>query len=441
MTDILSKTEEIVTKAKKLGADEVVAKTTLGKYRQVRFSNNQVDITVAWNDYVTDVALAWKKRVVATQIHDFKDIDASVKQLLGLAKVSAENPMFGGFAKGKFRYPKSNADGKLEDLDSPTELVSEAISAAKKEIGSKIDSGGILFTKFEDVYLVSSEGPVGFDSRSAIELSIRAFAEQEASGHGVECSSTLKGFKPARAGTKAGEIAKLARNPKTGDEGVYDVIFDPLILGSSLGVWGSMVSAFSILTQMSVFVDKIGKKVAPEIVTMKDNPAAYSMSNRVFDDEGVPTKENVFIDKGVLKTYLHNASTAKIFKTKTTGNAGLVAPNPWNVELEAGDMSKDELFGEVKKGLYLTNTWYTRFQNYAKGDFSTIPRDGIFLIEKGKIKKSLKDLRVSDNALTMLGNIAAISKERQHVHWWAEADPPSLSPYVLIKNVHITKSK
>lgn len=441
MTDILNKTEEIVTKAKKLGADEVVAKTTIGKYRQVRFSNNQVDITVAWDDYVTDVALAWKKRVVATQIHDFKDIDASIKQLLGLAKVSAENPTFGGFAKGKFRYPKSNADSKLEDLDSPTELVSEAISAAKKEIGPKIDSGGILFTKFEDVYLVSSEGPVGFDSRSAIELSIRAFAEQEASGHGVECSSTLKGFKPARAGTKAGEIAKLARNPKTGDDGAYDVIFDPLILGSSLGVWGGMVSAFNVMIQMSVFVDKIGKKVAPEIVTLKDNPAAYSMSNRVFDDEGVPTKENVFINKGVLKTYLHNASTAKMFKTKTTGNAGLVAPNPWNVEMEAGDISKDELFGEVKKGLYLTNTWYTRFQNYAKGDFSTIPRDGIFLVEKGEIKKSLKDLRVSDNTLTMLGNIAAISKERQHVHWWAEADPPSLSPYVLIKNVHMTKSK
>lgn len=441
MTDILNKTEEIVTKAKKLGADEVVAKTTFGKYRQVRFSNNQVDITVAWNDYVTDVALAWKKRVVATQIHDFKDIDASIKQLLGLAKVSAENPMFGGFAKGKFRYPKSKADGKLEDLGSPTELVFEAISAAKKEIGPKIDSGGILFTKFEDVYLVSSEGPVGFDSRSAIELSIRAFAEQEASGHGVECSSTLKGFKPARAGAKAGEIAKLAKNPKTGDEGAYDVIFDPLILGSSLGVWGGMVSAFNVMIQMSVFMDKIGKKVAPEIVTLKDNPAAYSMSNRVFDDEGVPTKENVFIDKGVLKTYLHNASTAKMFKTKTTGNAGLVAPNPWNIEMEAGDMSKDELFGEVKKGLYLTNTWYTRFQNYAKGDFSTIPRDGIFLVEKGEIKKSLKDLRVSDNTLTMLGNIAAISKERQHVHWWGEADPPSLSPYVLIKNVHMTKSK
>ncbi len=441
MNDLLDRTEEIVKKAKRLGADEVIAKTTLGKYRQVRFSNNQVDITVAWNDYTTDLALAWKKRLVATQIHDFHDVDASLKQLIGLAKVSQENPTFGGFAKGSFQYTKSQPDEKLEDLENPTELVSEAINAAEKEAGSKIDSGGILFTKFEDIYQVSSEGPAGLDSRSAVELSIRAFSEREASGHGVECSSTLKDFKPSRAGAKAGEIAKLAKKPKIGDEGAYNVVFDPLIFGSVLGVWAGMASAFNVMIQMSVFVDKLGKKVAPEVVTLKDNPAAYSMAQRVFDDEGVPTKENVFIDHGVLKTYLHNTSTAKLFKAKTTGNAGLVAPSPWNVEMTPGDMSKEELFKEANNGLYLTNTWYTRFQNYARGDFSTIPRDGIFLFEKGEIKQSLKDLRISDNVLTMLGNVTGISKERQHVHWWAEADPPSLSPYVLIKNVHMTKSK
>jgi PmbA protein len=440
MSDVLNRTEEIVKKAKSLGADEVLAKTTFGRYRQVRFSNNQVDITVAWSDYVTDVALAWKRRLVATQIHNFHDVDTGIKKLLELAKVSKENPLFGDFVKGKLKYAASKADKKLEDLESPTDYVFEAVEAAKKEAGTEIHSGGILFTKFEDVYLASSEGPIGVDKRSAIELSIRAFTQREASGHGVECSSTLKDFRPERAGAKAGGIAKLAKDPKAGDEGVYDVIFDPLIFGSSLAVWGRMISAYDVLVQMSVFVDKLGKEVAPEIVTMRDNPGAYSLSNRVFDDEGAPARENVFIDHGVLKGYLHNTSTAKMFKTATTGNAGVVAPNAWNIELDAGDVSKDELFENEKKGLYLTNTWYTRFQNYAKGDFSTIPRDGIFLVEKGEIKQSLKDLRVSDNALSMLGNIAGISKERQHVHWWGEADPPSLSPYVLIKDVHLTKS-
>ncbi len=441
MTDVLNKTEEIVKKASALGADEVIAKTTIGKYRQVRFSNNQVDTTVAWNDYTTDVALSWKKRLVATQIHNFKDINESIKKLFQLAKVSKENPVFGGFAKGNFRYQEIRADEKLRDTENLTDYIFEAIDAAEKEAGSQINSGGILFTKFEDVYLVSSDGPMGVDKRSAIELSIRAFSQREASGHGVECASTLKDFEPSRAGMKAGKIARLAKNPTGSEEGVYDVIFDPLIFGSMLAVWSSMISAFNVMVQLSVFVDKLGQKVAPKIVTLKDNPAPYSLANRIFDDEGVPARENVFIDHGVLKTYLHNTSTAKIFKTETTGNAGLVAPIAWNIEAEPGDMSKDELFKELRKGLYLTNTWYTRFQNYKKGDFSTIPRDGIFTIERGEIKQSLKDLRLSDNALRLLNNIAGISKERQHVHWWSEADPPSLSPYVLIRNVHMTKSK
>ena len=441
MKDLLNKTEEVVKKAKKLGADQVIAKTTISRYRQLRFSKNQTDITVAWNDYVTEVVLAWKKRIVATMIHDFEGVDSGLKRLMNLARVTKESPTFKGFAKGKFRYAASKADGKLKELENPTDYVDEAIEAAKKEAGSKIDSGGILFSKYEDVYLVSSEGPVGTDARTAVELSIRVFSEREASGHGVECSSTLKGFEPAQAGKKAGTIAKLAKHPKLGEEGVYIVVFDPLIFGSLLGVWGGMASAFSVMTQTSVFANKLRMKVAPEYVTVGDNPAAYSMSNRVFDDDGVPTRENIFIDHGILKTYLHNTSTAKIFHTKTTANAGIITPGPWNIEIQTGEISKDEIFGEVKRGLYLTNTWYTRFQNSAKGDFSTIPRDGIFQIEKGEIKQSLKDLRISDNAMAMLGNVVAVSRERQHVHWWGEVDPPCLSAYVLMKNVHMTKSR
>jgi PmbA protein len=441
MSEMLVRTEDIVKKAKVLGADEVIAKTVLGRNRQIRFSNNQIDTSMAWNYYITDVVLSWKKRVVATQIRDFQNVDESIRNLLKLAKVSKENPMHGGFAKGRLEYKESEADKSVTDLENPAEYVVEAIEAAKKEAGSETNTGGIFFTGLSDIYQVSSEGPMGKDCRSTIELSIRAFSQREASGHSVECSSTLKGFDPIKAGRKAGEIAKQAKNPKAGLEGKYDVVFDPLFAGSLLGMWGSMTSAYSIMVHLSIFVDKLGQKVASDIVTLRDVPAAYSVSNRVFDDEGVPTKENVLISKGVLETYVHNTSTAKIFKTETTGNAGLVAPMPWNLEMDAGDMTLDEMFQDIRRGLYLTNTWYTRFQNYATGDFSTIPRDGIFLIENGEIKQSWKDIRLSGNALEMLRKIVGISKERQHVHWWTEAEPPSLSPYIQMKDVQITQPR
>src|SRR3972149_4566888 len=336
MSGTLAKTEQVVKKGKALGANEVIARTTFGRYRQTRFSNNQIDISVEWNDYVTDVVLSWKKRVVATQIHNFQDVDEGVKRLFNLAKVSKENPQYGGVAQGKFRYQKSKADKALEDLKNPAEYVFEAIEAAKKEAGAATNTGGILFSRFEEVYQASSEGPIGEDRSVGLDLSISTFLQKEASGHGVECSSTIKGFDPARAGQKAGEIAKQAKNPKAGVEGRYDVVFDPLFVGSLLGMWGSMTSAYSVMIHLSIFVDKLGQKVASDIVTLRDVPAPYSVSNRIFDDEGVPAKENVIISKGMLKTYLHNTSTAKIFKTKTTSNAGIVSPGPWNLEMDIG---------------------------------------------------------------------------------------------------------
>jgi len=440
VSQVLEKTEDLVRKAKALGADEVIAKTTFGRYRQTRFSNNQVDITVGWDTYTTDVALSWKKRVVGTQIADFTDSEKSIEQLINLAKVSKENPLFGGVAHGEFTYGKIDADKEVISIEKPTEYIQTAISAAEDAAGDKVDSGGILFAKYEDVYLVSSEGPVGRDARSAIQFSIRAFLEREASGHGVSCSSTLRDFKPSEAGRKAGEIARLARNPKVGEEGVYDIVFDPLIFGSMLNTWADMTSAFNVMIHRSIFANELGKNVASEIVTLRDVPAKYSISNRLFDDEGVPTRENVMIDHGILKTYLHNTSTAKLFKTETTGNAGLIVPTWWNVEMDPGKMTRGDLLGALKRGIYLTNTWYTRFQNYVTGDFSTIPRDGAFLVENGEIKQSLKEIRLSDNASRILQNVAGISRERQHVQWWGESGP-CLSPYVLVKDVHITRPR
>jgi len=81
MSEVFAKTESVVKKGKALGADEVIAKTVASRNQQVRFSNSQIDASLAWNSYVTDVVLSWKKRVVATQIANFKNIDSTLKRL------------------------------------------------------------------------------------------------------------------------------------------------------------------------------------------------------------------------------------------------------------------------------------------------------------------------------------------------------------------------
>ena len=140
-----------------------------------------------------------------------------------------------------------------------------------------------------------------------------------------------------------------------------------------------------------------------------------------------------------LKGYLHNTSTAKQFGTETTGNAGLVFPYSWSVHLAPGDLGKDELISQVKDGYYVTNVWYTRFQNYQTGDFSTIPRDAIFRIKDGQIVGSVKDIRISENMLELMRKVKAVGNDVKQVHWW-EVNTPVFTPHVLVEGVNITKS-
>ena len=97
------------------------------------------------------------------------------------------------------------------------------------------------------------------------------------------------------------------------------------------------------------------------------------------------------------------------------------------------------MFERIKKGLWITNLWYTRFSNYDSGNFSTIPRDGAFLIENGKVTKPVREIRISENLLNMLGNIKTIGSDAEHVQGW-DVETPVFTPPIIVKDVNITKS-
>ena len=439
--EIKNKSDYIIKNAIEKGADDLIVDTSINKICQIKFANNEIVQTHTWDSTDIDVFLAFKKRIVSTSISDFsKDkMDKSIQDLIKFAKVLKPSKDYNGIAEGPFNYKEIPDCYDKKILDLSNEGVDYIESAINKALVHAGRTAGVLYTTYAENYLKTSNNVEAEDKKTKIELSIRAFADKNASGHGVNCSTTLKNFNPEKAGEKAGKIAKQALNPKEGEDGKYDIIFDPLSFANLLGLTTRFASAFQVDIGESFLADKLNEKVGNDIVTLVDDgsiPGGFRSTK--FDAEGVPTQKNVIIENGVLKSYLHNTSTAKKYNTKTTANAGLISPHPWNAVLEAGNHTKDELFSEVKKGLYITNIWYTRFQNYRTGDFSTIPRDGIFLIENGEITKSLKNLRVSDNLQNVFESIKALGNEQEWIHWW-DASVPSLLPYVLVDGVGVTK--
>ncbi len=384
------------------------------------------------------------KKIAVTSLKELSKgaADKTIKELVSFIKSIKPNPDYRGIAEGPFYYGKLQDynDNQVNNLEEEkiVDIVSEAINIAHSN-GARRTAGILEVNSVEGTLLSSNKVNVN-DKSTSLYFSIRSFADKNASGHKVCCSRVLSKLDYKWAAQESAHIAKMSLKPKvTNISGNMDVVFDPLPFSNILNHYGAAASIFSVESGLSFFMNKLNKKVAPSFVNIiDDGTLANGFNSSTFDAEGVPTQRNDIIKKGILNTFLHNTSTAKRYNTATTANSGLVSPEPWNLVLEPGDYKFDELIKEVKNGVYITNLWYTRFKNYAAGDFSTIPRDGIFYIKNGKIQYPIREIRVNDNMLNILNNIKALGKDSRQVHGW-EVSIPTLTPHALIKNVSITK--
>ena len=114
----------------------------------------------------------------------------------------------------------------------------------------------------------------------------------------------------------------------------------------------------------------------------------------------------------------------------------MLMPAPSNIVFENGDHTIEELLDVNRPTIYVTCNWYTRFQNSQTGDFSTIPRDAMFLVEKEKMKP-IKNMRISDNTMRMLSNIDALGSDRSQIFWW-EVRTPTIIPTMRIRDCRMT---
>ena len=430
--------EQIVEEALKQGAQDAVAEVIVDRSHQIRFAQNEPVIVNRWRKATGSAFLAYNRRLVAGEITNFARIRERVASLIKAAKASQENPEYAGLAKGPFKYGRPAVDKRILSLEDGSDYMEGAINGALAEGAN--ECAGSFWRNHTEHFLYTSNGASARDDRASLYLSIRALLSLESSGHGVSCATKVSQFDPEGAGHKAGRIAMLAKSPQSGEPGKYDVVFDPLIFGSLINQVAGRASAYAVMAGLSPFRNKLGKKVASDAVTIADDGSADSLGRHRFDDEGVPTKRKAIVQKGVLKTYLHNTSTGKKFKTKTTANAGIIAPYPHAIFCTPGEWTRDELFAEVRDGLWLTNTWYTRYQSYVSGEFSTIPRDGIFHIRNGEIVEAWKDVRLTDNLIGLWKRVKGLSKKVEQVMWWGEVATPTFAPYALVTQVGITKS-
>ncbi|MBI3859269.1 MAG: TldD/PmbA family protein [Thaumarchaeota archaeon] len=434
--------ELALKQATRLGAEDAIALTASGKQRMIRFANNSVTVVnhVEEAEMMVYVAKSKRRAIAATSNLDPANVRRFVSNLFSSLKGLAQSEYVPLPDKArKFSPNKAGFDRKLDQAGSELpELAKAAISASLKAGGKR--SAGVIEASTSESTILTSSGTVGADAGTSIKLNIRSFAENDASGHGLSCSSTLADFDPESAGERAGADAKRMVKASEPEPGRYQVILSPEVASNLIESVSDAASAFSVDAGTSYLADKLGKKVAAASVSLTDHGwVKGGLGGRGFDDEGTPTQTTEIIRKGVLKSYLHNLTTAKKWRAPSTGSAGLVTPHPWNLEVGSGDATYDEMVKETKKGIILTSNWYTRFKNYRTGEFSTVPRDGAYLVEGGRVTKPLKGMRAGDDLQRMFSSVEMLSKQRDWVEWW-EVSTPTLCPWILADGVKITRA-
>lgn len=433
----------VVDLGKREGATDVSAALTESRRVMIRFSNNEITVSKLFLDIMLDIFVMVEKHRAVTSISTIsrRSIEKAVKNVVRIAKATPPADVYAPLPQGPFIYDSNllKAPKVPLDPDTLTAYVESAIKGALEKGAER--AAGTLNAYRSRMHLATSGDVHASQEKSGLEISVRAFVSEFATGHAVSIASKPEDLNPEETGMRAGEIARAAANPKPGESGRYMALLGPMVFADFVNQVGSLSSAFLVDAGQSFLIDKIGLEVASKKFTLIDDPTlAGTLGARAFDDEGVPTRRKSIIEQGVLKTYLHNSLTAKKFGVETTGNAGIIVPHPWNLIVEPGSKSVDKLIAEVDEGIYVTNDWYLRYQNYRTGDFSTIPRDGMFQIKRGEIAASIRELRISDNMLRILQNIIDLSISRMWIKWW-EVEIPTLTPYALISELNFTKSR
>jgi PmbA protein len=207
-------------------------------------------------------------------------------------------------------------------------------------------------------------------------------------------------------------LAKLgSRKVETCD---CPVVFDPDAGRAIIGQLFSVANGSSFYRKSSYLVDREGTEVASKLVTVIDDPhIVRGPGSRPFDADGLATRKNTMVAKGVLETVLCDTYSARRLGRSSTGSAGRSvggspSPTTSNLILEPGTQSRDDLIAETERGLLVTGMMGFGF-NPVTGDFSRGASG--FWIENGEVTFPVSEVTISANFDDLLKRIDRIASD------------------------------
>lgn len=199
------------------------------------------------------------------------------------------------------------------------------------------------------------------------------------------------------------------------EPGVYPVILEPQAVGDILGFFRGAFTARNAdegRSPMSAPGGKtlMGQSVFDSKVNFYSDPWHRELPGSQSAQDGLPAEKLHLIRSGVVENLVYSR-----FWAQKTGRQP--TPGPVNFILESADKSHSlaEMIANTERALLLTRLWYIRMVSPRTQLLTGLTRDGVWLVEKGKLKHAVRNFRFNQSVMAMLapGNVEMIgSPER-----------------------------
>ncbi len=400
----------LVEAAKRAGADAADAIAVRGVSQGVEIREGKVEESErSEGDDVGLRVFVGKRQAVVSTSDIGGDVAKLAERAVAMAKVAPDDEYVGladpallakQFPDLDLLDPQMPSVAELERRALEAEAAALAVKGVSKSGGASASSG------IGGMVLVTSTGFHGSYLRSSQGLSAVAIAGE---GTGMErdydFTSAIHGSdleSASNVGRSAGERTVARLNPRKVATCKAPVVFDPRVSNSLVGHLIGAVNGASIARKTSFLKDRLGQQLFDKNIRIIDDPLRVrGMRSQAFDSDGVATKKLAIIDEGVLTTWLLDTATARELAMSTTGHAhrgvsSSPSPGPYNLHLEAGQISPEDLISDIKEGFYVTDLIGSGV-NGVTGDYSRGAAG--FWIENGKLTYAVSEVTIAGHLL------------------------------------------
>ncbi|MDR3443493.1 MAG: metalloprotease PmbA [Legionella sp.] len=406
---------EVLDLAKKEGATDatVVVNNDRGFSVDVRMGSVE---TVAFSEdkgVGLTVYIGQRKGGASSTDTSPEALHAMVKAACDIAAVSAEDPCFG--LADKELMTSEHAD---LDLFHPWDInPQKAIEMALKcetyalSLDKRItNSDGVNVSSYESHHgFVNTYGGSGFIHTTRHSLSCSLIATE---GEAMQRDYDYTTVRNAKDLVDPRTIAKNAVERALSRLGAKQIATQktPVIFSSrvSSGLFGSFLNAISgsnLYRKNTFLLDSIDQQVFPEFIRIYEQPYLLgALGSSSFDSEGVPTRPNVFVEKGRVKQYALGSYSARRMGLKTTANSDGV--HNLTIDPTAGDLS--DLLKKMGTGLLVTELMGQGI-NGITGDYSRGASG--YWVENGDIQYPVDEITIAGNLKDMFLSILAVGND------------------------------